>query len=350
MSRRNSLNLIRLVLAATVIVGHTWPIGGYKGSVSLSGANVGAWAVAGFFGISGYLITISRRHHRLDRYLLRRAARILPGFWVNLAVTGLVFAPVVVHYGHGSTSLNAAGNYLEHNATLRMHTNHIGHTLSDVPFPRVWNGSLWTLYYEFACYLIIGLALIGAVSALRMRLTASVFLLLSIVGVELTSGDGLAANLVRLACPFAAGALIAAVRPRLDWRFALPAAVVALVAAKLGQFYPIAAPLLAYVLLYLGDALPQWCQRVGADNDISYGVYIYGFPVQQTLATWGLHRHVGPLLFALISLAGVLPWAAASWFLVEKPSLRLARLYDRVIEPGTRRLATATARLTPGRD
>ena len=55
--RNNSLNLIRLVLAFAVLIHHSWPLAGAHGEPRFAGDTLGGWAVAGFFGISGYLIT-----------------------------------------------------------------------------------------------------------------------------------------------------------------------------------------------------------------------------------------------------------------------------------------------------
>ena len=80
---------------------------------------------------------------------------------------------------------------------------------------------------------------------------------------------------------------------------------------------------LAYPLLWLGLHLPL--QRVGRQNDYSYGVYIYAFPVQQLLALWGVARW-GYWPYALTAVAATAPLAVASWWLVEKHALRLKRL------------------------
>jgi peptidoglycan/LPS O-acetylase OafA/YrhL len=97
---------------------------------------------------------------------------------------------------------------------------------------------------------------------------------------------------------------------------------VILAAAFLGSedYRAFAALPLAYLLISLAVTLPARLQRVGATNDISDGVYIYAFPLQQLLATVGIHRH-GYLLFRAASLAATLPVAAASWWLVEKRAL-----------------------------
>ena len=81
--------------------------------------------------------------------------------------------------------------------------------------------------------------------------------------------------------------------------------------------------LVVYPMLWLGAHLPM--QRVGATNDYSYGIYIYGFPAQQLLAVWGATRF-GFLPFAALSVAAAAPFAVASWWLVEKHALRLKDL------------------------
>ena len=93
--RSNSLNALRLVLAALVIVSHSWPLTGREPEPALGGANLGVWAVLGFFAISGFLITRSRLSGRPTHTFYRaRALRILPAFLVCLVVVAFVFAPV----------------------------------------------------------------------------------------------------------------------------------------------------------------------------------------------------------------------------------------------------------------
>jgi len=72
--------------------------------------------------------------------------------------------------------------------------------------------------------------------------------------------------------------------------------------------------------LWLGMHLPL--HMVGARNDYSYGVYIYAFPVQQVLVVWGANRW-GYWPYTLLAVASVLPFAVASWWIIEKHALRL---------------------------
>src|SRR5688572_10368973 len=92
---RNSLNALRLILAALVIVSHSWWLGGYGAEPHPGGMKLGTWAVIGFFGISGYLITRSRVHSRSAvSYCRARFLRIFPGLAVCVAAVAFVMAPL----------------------------------------------------------------------------------------------------------------------------------------------------------------------------------------------------------------------------------------------------------------
>ena len=56
-------------------------------------------------------------------------------------------------------------------------------------------------------------------------------------------------------------------------------------------------------------------------GDLSYGLYIYGNPIQQALIS--ITGPIDPLLFFLPSLAVTAIPAWISWFYIEKPALRL---------------------------
>lgn len=86
---------------------------------------------------------------------------------------------------------------------------------------------------------------------------------------------------------------------------------------------------LAYLIIVSGALIRH--KRLRLHTDLSYGVYIYSFPLQQVLLIAGLSAP--PLLFAVISTVVTLPVAALSWFLVEKPSLTLKSRLNRRAAP-----------------
>ena len=89
------------------------------------------------------------------------------------------------------------------------------------------------------------------------------------------------------------------------------------------QFTPIDIfiPFLIYPVLWCGIHLPF--RRVGSKNDYSYGIYIFGWPITELVITWNLQRF-GVLPFELLCFACTIPFAAMSWWLIEKRSINFS--------------------------
>lgn len=170
--RSNSFGFVRWTLATLVIVGHSYPLGGFGGATDPlydwtgTQESFGGLAVAGFFIISGFLITRSwRTHPTVARFLWHRFLRIFPAFWVCMLLTAFAFAPLAWWLQQGGLNgyLSQPGptpaGYVLNNLWLVMNQYVIGDLLTDTPYGSVaggiWNGSLWTLSYEFACYLVV---------------------------------------------------------------------------------------------------------------------------------------------------------------------------------------------------
>jgi len=337
----NSLNFLRLALALLVIFSHTIPIGGFGNEIIIGNLTLGDLSVDGFFAISGFLICGSACRHTarygrargLIKYFWDRVLRILPAFWMCLIMTALFFGVVGwLHNHHGLAGYwsHAKGpfHYVVSNSYLRMNSYKISGTPSHVPYTLAWDGSLWTLSWEFLCY--IGIAALSLFGLLARR-TYVVAVAIAVWTLELYTffNPSFFPNenyALRFASIFLVGSLTYLYRDRLPDSGAL-AALLALVACLgLTVGHPlshvadlITGPALVYPVLWLGAHLPFG--KVGATNDLSYGVYIYAFPVGQLLALANFERF-GYLEFALATIAGTLPLAAASWWGVEKWALR----------------------------
>jgi peptidoglycan/LPS O-acetylase OafA/YrhL len=326
--RDNSLNALRLVLASLVIVSHAWPLGGFGDDPMLGDLNLGAWAVAGFFAVSGWLITSSRLSTGLLDYLWRRFLRIYPAYLVCLVVVSFAFAPLSQLLGNGTFHPADGLSYVVNNIALAMRQGGIGDTLAEVPFPNEWDGALWTLFYEFLCYLGVA-ALVSALPRRLVRPGALVVLVVAgLVQAGVRWGGVDAPTLVvdgsMLAGFFFAGAVLFLYRDRVEVsRRMVAVAVLALLAVGLLHSGSVLAGLpMAYLCLWLGVRLPL--RHVGRPNDVSYGMYIYGFPVQQTLALVGAQR-LGVAAFVLLGIGCTVPLAVLSWFVVEKRAMRHRR-------------------------
>lgn len=336
--RNNSLNLIRLALALLVLVAHGYYLSGAGTGPSVQGENLGGWAVFGFFTISGYLITASRFANPLGRYLVLRVARIYPAFLVCLLVTAGVFAPVAWategrDWGGFLMTPTTPPAYVLENLALRINAYDVAGTPSAVPYPGAWNGSLWTLYFEFLCYLIVGL-LICLPVVRRNRWLIVVGFAVSVFAWATVDAWGPDAYpdlllLARLLPAFLGGAVVQVLIGRVPLRTPLALAAIAgaalLVASVDHWGAQLAAPLIAYALLWLSTVLPS--PPIARRHDISYGVYIYAFPIQQLLVYAGVHR-LGLVAYDVLAALTTAAVAVLSWRLVERPALRWARRRD----------------------
>ena len=342
--RHNSLNALRLVLATAVIVSHSWPLGGFGQDPSPARQSLGHWAVVGFFAVSGYLIAASRSRSTVRSFLAARLLRIYPGFLVCLLLVAFVAAPLSTTLGpalaHGHWTPSGGASYVAHNFVLKIEKDGVAGTLPKVPYGPAWDGSLWTLFYEFVCYLMVG-ALLSLPRRWHGPVVAAAFVVTAI-GAQLTvTKTGTAADFLSLAPVFLAGSLLYLYRDKVPvgWPYGVVALLLLPVIGWLNVVSSIGAPVVVYACFWLGVVLPF--QKVGKRNDISYGMYIYAFPVQQLLAQAGVYKH-GVGVFVVLSVLLTLPMATASWFAVERPALNLKKRLQRPRRTAQHAAASAT--------
>lgn len=337
--RRNALNAWRLALATGVIVWHSFLTTGHHIPFAPVRQLLSEVFVDGFFAISGFLITSSwLRDPRLRDYFVARGLRILPGVWVCLVVVAFVAAPIGVAMQGGSAKhLVTSGASLQY-VLINMPAVgglkfDIGGTPSGVPYPGFWDSSLWTLIWEMFCY--IGVALLGVAGLLRRRWPVPVVFALALgcsaiatLPADATPQQMVAYAAARFALMFAAGALVHQFRDVVPARWSLVAvcAVIVLASSFLPNYRLVGAIPLAYMIIASGALLHN--ERLRLRTDLSYGVYIYAFPIQQLMVIAGLVT-LNPLVFAVIAAVAVIPVAASSWFLIEKPALSLKSRFRR---------------------
>ncbi|MUM17857.1 acyltransferase [Mycobacterium sp. CBMA271] len=338
--RNNALNAWRIVLAASVILAHSWPLTGHKLPYPM-GPLLAQVGVDGFFALSGFLITSSwMRNPRPREYFSARALRIFPGLWVCLMVTAFVIAPLSVTIQGGSatsllTSLKPI-EYVLNNGLLNVYYVGIDGTPKDIPWPGVWNGSIWTLVFEVICYLAV--AALGAMGLLKRSWTIPSAFVLFLCATAYFSYPAFALETIpqmvaRFAVMFAAGALLFQFRDVIPARWSLITICLgALVLSGLLSNYRVIGALpLAYIVIASGALIHD--KRLNLRNDLSYGVYIYAFPIQQFLAVLGF-ADLNPFLFFAIATTATLPMAALSWFVVEKHAMSLKSRLTRTVRPG----------------
>lgn len=356
--RQNAFDLVRLAAAWLVLYSHSFPIYGLA-EPRLFGDSVGKLAVGVFFAVSGYLVCESwERDPSAPRFAMRRVLRIMPGLMVSLAFVVLIVGllctdlPPIRYLQHPQT-----WSYVFSNALLIAGSEQLPGVFRQHPISLV-NGSLWTLRYEVLMY--VALVLLAQTRHLRWAsLTAFATCLISAwvitahghanlsiplpivwrLGLEF---DGL--RLARLGCFFFGGCALYLLRHRvkLSPLWALSIVLLASLADS-----PVLQTLILgfgvpYVTLVVALACPP-VRRIATGTDISYGVYVYAYPIQQVVAEYGLRNGSGWL--GTITASTLLTYLVAqlSWRYVEKPALKMkpmtpeTRRERRIISPANER-------------
>jgi len=329
----NNFDALRLGAALMVLAGHAYVLSGRAAAEPLAAwtgiGGLGELGVSIFFVISGFLVTMScERSASTAAYLAKRVLRIAPGLAVSLALTAWLLGPLVTslapadYFGRPQTWL-----YVVRNLLLYPVTYLLPGVFEHNPYPGAVNGSLWTLRLEFTFYLVLPvLARAGRLDRRGLTALAAVaavaYLVLAAVG-----HPPVLLIAARNFWLFAAGAALYAWRgaPALARPLWPALALVAFVASlpfrpATPLVAPLALPLLVTALALRPLPVLRSTPRLG---DLSYGVYIYAFPVQQALMQVLGPDRLGVPAFVGLTLAAVLPIAALSWRLVERPALGL---------------------------
>ena len=331
------MGLIRLILASLVIIGHApeqidgdrhrEPIATLFPTLSLGGI-----AVDGFFVLSGFLICNSMmRSASAGQYLVRRSMRIYPAFIVAYLACFFVLGPIA-----GGT-VAGLGKSLLYMVTLHSPPAVPG-AFNGLPYPAV-NGSMWTIVYEFRCYLLVlALGMLGLLGRPKfiLALTAVLLIATSVASVPVVTGslDRLDQRLhleffvgsidqdIRLTAVFMVGVSVQLywnwVQAHLHGWFAALCLPVLLTSMRSSLLAEVSlATFGAYALFWLAfKAHLGLLQKVNDRWDISYGVYLYGWPV--AMAILWFNRQIAPLELAVSALFVTLCFGAASWWGIEK--------------------------------
>jgi peptidoglycan/LPS O-acetylase OafA/YrhL len=338
--RENNIDFVRIFLALLVIFSHSYPLTlGHERSepfILLSRGQVtgGHIAVDLFFILSGFLITASyERSRSAASFLRKRAARIYPAFILLAVLTVVVIRPLAHAQADGASLAQKVVNVVGNTLILREANYSAAFPLNATA--GVINGSLWSIYYEFWCY--IGVLLLGLTGLLRSKMFLVVLFGASILVSLLfayyrwnISGNILGAIWgyppfwARLLPMYLAGVVFYRFRnsfsiSRVPVLIASLALVVACI-APLGYtaLFPIAGTYLAMCFSFSPSIRLHQTNRFG---DFSYGTYLYAFPLQQLIMA-EIGHPIAPLLLFAFATPPTLLAAAMSWYSVERHFLR----------------------------
>lgn len=342
-------DFMRVALALSIVAVHScWVV---SNSTTI-GLTRGTWfplyaLVPAFFTVSGFLVTGSAQRLTLPNFLLNRSLRVFPALAVEIVAGALILGPIF--------TVLPLSTYFSSPQTWRYLTNIVGlvnyrlpGVFLDLPSAGYVNLSLWTIPMEMACYGVIAMMVVTGIMRRPAAVLAATLLWAGCgVGVELlhlAKGHTLVAEVLkeaffgrspRLALFCLAGITAFQFRHRIPYSkllltLSLAACAAIYAFAPMNTEAPIIAALgcvpVVYVTLYAGVSnLPRlpFFHR----GDYSYGIYLYGFPLQQAVKA-ALPGLTQPWALDAVAIPLVVLFAAFSWHVIERPVLKVRRKFS----------------------
>jgi peptidoglycan/LPS O-acetylase OafA/YrhL len=331
--KNNAFDFVRLVAAVMVVFGHSGYLYGSKEigweAKYFDNMHSGTLAVWIFFGISGFLVTMSwQRSNGIVDFIIKRAKRIFPGFWVNLFVCAFVFAPVI-YFLKNKTFINFwelngfdIWKFVSNNLDGEIKSGSIGSDVGGI------NGPLWTIHYELRSYLVLGLiGLAGFVNTSRKWFMLCLAVFFQIIRAVYSFVPEFATfynvwfgdqRILMFLSMFFWGSAIALYLEKYKPNLVVfGLSVILILLGTRFNFLPLVFPFcFVYTILFLCFVLPiqNISKKIG---DLSYGIYLYHWPVRIALQFMGVQAMGLFWLFGL-NLICTIPFAFLSWNFVEK--------------------------------
>jgi peptidoglycan/LPS O-acetylase OafA/YrhL len=293
--QKNSFDLLRLCAAALVLYSHQHALLGLAEPELLGWSTFGGVGVSVFFFLSGFLVWSSwARDPDVKRFFVRRSLRIFPALWLVVLLTVLVLGP-------GFSKL-AMADYFASIETWRYLSTALlvvwrglPGVFADNPYSLAVNGSLWTLPVEFLCY--VSVALVGSMSMVRRNWAITLSLGLTVLAAAfgpLLLGNRFVPHL-EMVVLFWWGVIYGFVRGRPEsehkaWAIALGIIFLAFLLLGAHGFERAGMLVLAAALVLAAQRVPWGAWVTDRLGDLSYGMYIFAFPVQQIVVELGRNR------------------------------------------------------------
>ncbi|OZY87677.1 hypothetical protein CBP51_12150 [Cellvibrio mixtus] len=327
-AHNNSFDIIRHIAAFMVLFSHHYALSGMKEPTFFSLGSYGSLGVTIFFVISGYLITKSCiRSDNFVSYMEKRIRRIFPALFVCCFLMVFIVIPFFT-----PSDLWA---YFTSSSTYSMFSNGVlllgvkpKDIFTDFIYPVTINGSLWTLPYEFLFYILVGAFIVSIKNYKAALIVFFISLILAIyIHVNHTpSGFQLYSirldRVFKLLMLFSFGSLLAFTEN--SWNshktkifLSVVCILLVLCQYKRGDFFIFGNIALCFLIIAYAVSFKD--HVIKHRFDISYGVYIYAFPVQQIV----INKMQLPFYYSVvITVAITSVLAALSWVYVERRFLK----------------------------
>lgn len=328
----NNFDIIRLLAAMMVIYGHSYAISPQEGKSDLVSNMInfdysGSLAVKIFFFLSGLVVSNSLLNNKqISSFIFSRIFRILPGLILVVTVSTFLIGPLLStdsissYYSNGDTY-----TYFFRNIILQPQWFLPG--VFDHNAQTAFNGSLWTLPYEALAYALtlITFVIIGFENRKLATVIAIVVILDPFIGNKVIFSwvDAKNTEISLLAPCFSLGVLFSMWKDKISINKKLIISLWVLYYVFHSSphvailFYP------AILTTFLYISSTPLLLKLKLPVDISYGVYLWGWPVQQIFAQF--YPDSGVLLNQLLSMLASVLLGTISWFLVEKKFISIGK-------------------------
>lgn len=320
----NNFDFLRFLAASSIIFSHCFALSLGYSNVFLFDWHllVGQTGLATLLVISGYLISQSwEKKPQIKQFFWKRSLRIVPGLLLSISMILLIIGPLntnfsIQEYFESLTSLSTwmAVPFYNNGGVIGLFT--------DNPVTYV-NAPLWTIPVEFGLYILV--AVLGVIGMMKKRYIMLPFILITALA-WLSFYENPVLNKIRFAVYFFIGSFLYLNRDRIKYRWWIGALLIIPVILSAGTklmflFAFIAIP---YIVILVAYAKIPYLSEFGRMGDPSYGMYIYAYPIQQTILNFWPSIQIGQFIAA--TFVCVIPLAYLSWHLVEKKALSLKNL------------------------
>lgn len=334
MHTQNNFHFLRFIFALLVVISHSYALSG--GDISTQWiyevtdgkvvyASIG---LNGFFVISGYFIYQSlQRSKSLLEYYWKRILRVFPALFVVLTLS-VILSPFVYNSEIPFYRNIEVYTYVPRNLLLYPDQPKIEGIFADNPYKAI-NGSLWTIRYEFTCYIILSVLFLIKSNKLWSKLLlfcASSSMYIGYVFFVNELGNLSMFNLIgfevlQLGTFFVVGSFLASLNiEKLFSKWMVFMTLGILMLSVIFDFYNEVKHLIfSLFVLSLGFTTINFMAKFAKYGDMSYGVYIYSFPIQQTLVYF-FDLGTYALMFNSVIFSIVMGYL--SWHTIEKQALK----------------------------
>lgn len=328
--RDNNLDIIRFIAAIMVIVCHAFPLsyginrGDFLFDFTKSQVSLGAVAVGIFFLYAGFLITKSMiRVQTTKKYFKARILRIFPALFFVVFLLTFIIGPIISRLSVTSYFSNSDTYKYLLNAILVITHNLPGVFAGNV-YGQTVNGPLWTLPIEFMCYVLCFIAFkIGFVDKKKFLISIPLFIIgcISILFLEKFSLEII--TIIRPIVLFYIGMAMYIYKDKieLNLNIAFLFTIAMIVLGYLGQSDIAMILLFPYVMFTLAYATKHKISNFGKYGEFSYGIYLWGWPIQQIIVSI-CGKGMNAYLNAIITIPIAFIMAVITYYVVEKPALK----------------------------